>query len=61
LAAFRKLYPKRIFVEDVEGLGVDRMRVPNQRAEEVLKWAKGSGWDGLEESLKEMSEDWARE
>jgi hypothetical protein len=58
LAVFRSLYPERKFLDDVEGQGVDRLRVPSQRAEEVLKWLKGAGWDSLETSLKEMSEDW---
>ena len=58
LAVFRKLYPQRTFPEDIEGLGVDRMSVPNERAEEVLRWVKGEGWGGFEESLKEMSENW---
>jgi hypothetical protein len=58
LAVYRRLYPERSFPEDVEGLGVDRMSVPNERAEEVLRWVKGEGWDSLEKSLKEMSEKW---
>ena len=61
LAIYRKLYPGRTFPVDIEGIGEDRMSVPNQRAEEVLKWVKGSGWDGLEESVAEMSAEWARE
>ena len=58
LEIFRGLHPERKFPEDTEGLGTDRMTVPNQRAEEVLKWLKGRGWDNLETSLKEMSESW---
>jgi hypothetical protein len=58
LTVFRKLYPERKFPGDIEGLGTDRMSVPNGRAEEVLWWAKGTGWDGLEESLKVMAESW---
>ncbi|KAF1841928.1 NAD(P)-binding protein [Cucurbitaria berberidis CBS 394.84] len=58
LAVFRKLYPQKTFPEDVDGLGTDRMSVPNQRAEEVLGWVKGAAWDGLEESLTQMSANW---
>jgi nucleoside-diphosphate-sugar epimerase len=58
LAIFRRLYPQRKFPEDTQDSGVDRMIVPNQRAEEVLRWVKGAGWDSLESSLKVMSEDW---
>jgi hypothetical protein len=58
LDLYRKLYPEKKFPEDTEDLGVDRMNVPNQRAEEVLYRVKGAGWDTLEESLKEMTENW---
>jgi nucleoside-diphosphate-sugar epimerase len=58
LEIFRNLYPERKFPENTEGLGTDRMIVPNQRAEEVLKWLKSTGWDSLETGLKEMSESW---
>ncbi|KAF2729036.1 dihydroflavonol-4-reductase [Polyplosphaeria fusca] len=54
LAVFRKIAPARAFPDDVEGLGRDMCEVPNQRAEEVLGWVKGSGWKGLEKSLREM-------
>lgn len=39
---------------------MDRMSVPSERALEVLGWVKDSGWDGLENSLKEMSEGWLK-
>ncbi|CAO2647881.1 Nn.00g088030.m01.CDS01 [Neocucurbitaria sp. VM-36] len=61
LAIFRKLYPQKTFPEDIDDYGVDRMSVPNKRAEEVLGWVKGAGWDGLEDSLAKMTEEWARE
>lgn len=61
LAIFRKLYPKREFVADLEGVGVDRMSVPNQRAEEVLRWIKGKGWDSFEASVANMSRGWKYE
>ena len=55
---WRKLYPNRKFADNIEGLGADLMKIPNKRAEEVLTWIKGSGWDSLEKSLKEMTENW---
>lgn len=58
LAIYRKKYPGRKFPEDVEGLGVDRVVAPTARAEDVLGWVKGSGWDGLEESVVAMTKDW---
>jgi hypothetical protein len=58
LANFRKNHPDKSFVEDVDGLGKDWAVPPTARAEEVLKWVKGSGWDGLEESVAAMSKDW---
>ena len=55
---WRKLYPERKFLENIEGLGVDKMKVPNKRAEEVLMWVKGAGWDSMEKGMKEMTENW---
>jgi hypothetical protein len=57
LAIYRKEYPDREFPDDVEGLVDDGVKVPSERAEEVLRWVKGgSGWDGLYQSVKEMGE-----
>lgn len=56
LAVLRELYPARKFPDGVEGEPEDKSKVANGRAEEVLKWIKGSGWAGLEESLKETCE-----
>lgn len=58
LAIYRKTYPDKKFKDDIEGLGRDMVVAPTARAEEVLKWIKGSGWDGLEESVVAMSKDW---
>ncbi|KAH8732604.1 hypothetical protein GQ44DRAFT_755094 [Phaeosphaeriaceae sp. PMI808] len=58
LAIFRKNYPENTFSEDVEIVGDDRVKAPTKRAEEVLRWVKGRGWDGLEESVVAMSKDW---
>ncbi|KAH9871857.1 hypothetical protein J1614_006115 [Plenodomus biglobosus] len=61
LDTFRELYPGRKFAGRLEGVGVDRMGVPNGRAEEVLRWVKGGGWDGWVESLADMSRGWVGE
>jgi hypothetical protein len=53
LDIWRKLYPNRKFQENLENQGEDKTKVPNQRAEELLKRIKGSGW-----ALKEMTEQW---
>lgn len=58
LDIWRKLYPERKFPDPIEGLGVDKMEIPNKRAEELLTWVKGAGWDSLEKGLKEMTESW---
>jgi nucleoside-diphosphate-sugar epimerase len=57
---WRKLYPERKFPDNIEGMGVDRMSLPNARAEEVMSWLKGPGskWDSLEKGLREMTENW---
>jgi hypothetical protein len=59
LAIYRKHYPGKTFVKDIDGLGKDWVVPPTARAEEVLKWVKGSGWDGLEETVAAMSKNWS--
>lgn len=61
LAIYRRLYPQKKFPEYLQDEGTDKMSVPNKRAEEVLRWVKASGWDSLEKSVKDMSEEWTRE
>lgn len=61
LAVFRAAYPDRTFPADVEGMGEDKMKVTNERAEEVLTWVKGKGWDKFDRSVREMSASWAKE
>ncbi|KAF2006825.1 NAD(P)-binding protein [Amniculicola lignicola CBS 123094] len=66
LAIYRKLFPGKKFEEDIEGLGEDKMKVPNQRAEEVLGWVKkggdgGQGWEGLESAVGGMCGGWGNE
>ena len=59
LGIFRKLYPDREFPADRTNGKIDKMTVPNQRAEEVLTWIKASGWTPLDESLRVMSEQFS--
>lgn len=49
----RELYPDRQFPDPPEGEGDYLANViPRPRAEELLKWVKGSGWASYKESLK---------
>ncbi|KAF2263745.1 NAD(P)-binding protein [Lojkania enalia] len=52
VSIYKKIYPDKTFPEAPEG--EDLTEVPNQRAEEVLSWVKGSGWKSLEDSVREM-------
>jgi hypothetical protein len=58
LEIYRKHYPGKTFPANVQGLGTDMTTPPTARAEEVLKWVKGKGWDVLEKSVVAMSKDW---
>ncbi|KAI4959117.1 hypothetical protein J4E86_002838 [Alternaria arbusti] len=60
LDIWRTLYPERKFLDNIEGMGVDKMSLPNARAEEIMSWLKGPGsrWDSLEKGLREMTETW---
>ncbi|KAF1920855.1 hypothetical protein BDU57DRAFT_439480 [Ampelomyces quisqualis] len=58
LAIYRKNYPEKKFPNNFEGLGKDMTVPPMERAEEVLRWIKRRGWDGLEETVLDMSKDW---
>lgn len=58
LAEFRKLWPERKFVEDLEGLQTDESIPPTESALKLLKHAYGmDGWTSLETSLKESGFD----
>ncbi|KAJ4305196.1 hypothetical protein N0V90_000727 [Kalmusia sp. IMI 367209] len=60
LAIYRKTYPDRKFPADIPGLKADGSVPPSERAEEILKWAKGGeGWDSLESKVVEMAEQFA--
>ncbi|KAL9095037.1 MAG: hypothetical protein Q9165_002639 [Trypethelium subeluteriae] len=52
LAVYRKMFPNKKFVDDIQGLGRDLSKVPNQRAEELLKEMGRPGWTRLEDSLR---------
>jgi len=57
LAAFRKMYPQRIFVDDlVPDPGQDLTQPSTGRSEGLLKRFNKSGWTPLEESLKDNVE-----
>ena len=58
LAEFRKIWPQRKFVEDLEGLKTDESVPPTESALQSLKNAYGmDGWTSLETSLKESGYD----
>ena len=53
LAAFRRMYPERKFIDDADGLWDDLAVVePVKRAELLLKEMGQPGFTSLEESLK---------
>jgi nucleoside-diphosphate-sugar epimerase len=52
LQLFRKLYPGKTFLPDIEGLGRDLTHVDNKRAGELL-----GGWIKFEESIKANTEN----
>jgi nucleoside-diphosphate-sugar epimerase len=59
LAVFRKLYPKRKFIDDLPDLGEDLSKVANGRAEELLKRFGLPGWTSLEDSVRAVTETFA--
>ena len=52
LAIYRKLWPDRKFMDDIEGTGNDLSKVANGRAEQLLKRMGVPGWTSLEESVQ---------
>jgi len=57
LALFRKLYPNKKFIDDIDGVGEDKSIVANERAEEILKRLNGGkGWTSLEESVRPVTD-----
>jgi hypothetical protein len=51
LHIFRKLYPEKSFLPDIEGMGRDLTYIDNKRATELL-----GSWYGLEECIKDSAE-----
>jgi nucleoside-diphosphate-sugar epimerase len=58
LTVFRKIFPERKFVDDIEGLSVDESVISTESALKALKDVYGqSGWTSLETSLKDTGFD----
>jgi hypothetical protein len=58
LGILRKLYPKKRFPEDIPGLGSDLSKIILAvKAKSLLKEFGRPGWTGLEQSIKENTED----
>jgi nucleoside-diphosphate-sugar epimerase len=56
LAVFRKLYPNKTFIEDIPDVGKDLSKIPNERAEELVKRFGLPGWTSLEDSVKVIAD-----
>lgn len=54
IASYRALFPDREFPADIEEEAEDGCEAPRGEAEELLRWVKGSGWDGWEGMVGEM-------
>lgn len=55
LQYMRELYPDRTFAEAPAGERENKANLLGQkRAEELLRWVKGSGWTSYKESLKQV-------
>ncbi|KAF2106401.1 hypothetical protein BDV96DRAFT_625910 [Lophiotrema nucula] len=62
LGIFRKLYPRRKFIDDIPNIGEDNSIVANERAEGLLKRLKGGkGWESLEDSVRFLTDKLAAE
>ncbi|KAH7411741.1 hypothetical protein DE146DRAFT_674224 [Phaeosphaeria sp. MPI-PUGE-AT-0046c] len=58
LAYFRKFWPDKKFIDDIEGLGWDGTTVPTESALKTLKNVYGQdSWTGIETSLKDSGFD----
>jgi nucleoside-diphosphate-sugar epimerase len=58
LAAFRKIWPEKKFLEDLEGLGWMEIVPPTESALRVLRNVYGQeGWIGLEKTLRDGGYD----
>ena len=56
LSVLRKLYPDKSFVDDSNDLRKDLSKVPNEKAEELLKKHYGHGFTSLEDSIRANTE-----
>ena len=52
LAIFRKQNPGKSFPDDDPEQGRDLSKIPNERAEQLLKKHYGKGWTSLEDSVE---------
>jgi nucleoside-diphosphate-sugar epimerase len=52
LSIYRRLYPNRKFIDDLEGVGVDKAIAPSKTAKDTLKVFGQNGWTSLEDSIK---------
>lgn len=58
----RELYPQRQFMDPPENEGEDLCNILGRpRAEELLRWVKGSGWTTYRDSLKSACDAWVKE
>jgi nucleoside-diphosphate-sugar epimerase len=53
LKIYRRIYPGHKFIDDIEGVGVDKSLPPNKPAEDLLKVFGQMSWTSLEDSIKE--------
>jgi hypothetical protein len=56
LSVLRKLYPDKSFVDDRDDSREDLSRVPNAKAEALLKKHYGHGFTSLEDSIRANTE-----
>ncbi|KAI9660479.1 MAG: hypothetical protein M1821_009829 [Bathelium mastoideum] len=56
LAQYRTMFPGKKFVDDIEGQGRDLSKIPNERAEQLLKEMGRTGWTSMEETLRKNLE-----
>ena len=56
LGILRKLYPDKSFVDDRDDSTEDLSRIPNEKAEALLKKHYGHGFTSLEDSIQANTE-----
>lgn len=56
---WKELYPQRKFMDPPANEGVFEANIVGRpRAEELLRWVKGSGWTSYKDSLKQGCDGW---